>query len=98
MTNADQPQPLDRYVSFLGLDCDRKAERFVATLREALEHGETTDPFWTYFRAKLDGERGPAHDALYHVHCHINDLRDLLARAERPDLDELLEALEHDCC
>jgi uncharacterized membrane protein YgcG len=32
------------------------------------------------------------------LHCHINDLRDLLARAERPDLNELLEALEHDCC
>jgi hypothetical protein len=98
MTNADQPQPLDRYVSFIALDCDHKAERLVATLREALDQGETTDPFWTYFRAKLDGERGPAHDALYHVHCHINDLRDLLARAERPDLNELLEALEHDCC
>ncbi len=98
MTNPDTPQGLDRYVSFIGLDCDGKAERFAAALHAALADANAADPFWTYFRAKLEGDRGPSHDALYHIHCHLNDLRDLLERTGRGDLIELLEALEHECC
>jgi hypothetical protein len=98
MTHPHQPAALDRYVSFLGLDCDGKAERFAATLRETLPDGDAADPFWAYFRAKLDGQRGPSHDALYHIHCHLNDLRELLDRAGEPALIELLETLEHECC
>jgi hypothetical protein len=97
--NHPAPTPdLDRYVSFIGLDCDGKAERFVANLRECLPTGDDEDPFWTYFRAKLDGERGPAHDALYHIHSNLNPLREMLLRADQPQLIELLETLEHECC
>jgi hypothetical protein len=98
MTHLRQPSGLDRYISFIGLDCDGKAERFATALREALDTGADADPFWTYFRAKLDGERGPAHDALYHIHANLNPVRDMLLRAEREDLVELLETLEHECC
>ena len=98
MNEPDTPQGLDRYVSFIGLDCDGKAERFVAALREKLPDGDAADPFWTYFRAKLDGELGPSHDALYHIHCHLNDLRDLLGRAGEAELVPMLETLEHECC
>jgi hypothetical protein len=98
MTDSSLSADLDRYVSFIGLDCDGKAERFATALREALDGTDAVDPFWVYFRAKLDGERGPAHDALYHIHCHLNDLRDLLARADQPALIPLLETLEHECC
>jgi hypothetical protein len=98
MTHSHKPAGLDRYISFIGLDCDGKAERFAAAMREALDTGTDPDPFWTYFRAKLDGERGPAHDALYHIHANLNPVRDMLLRAEREDLVELLETLEHECC
>lgn len=98
MTDSPQTIGLDRYISFIGLDCDGKAERFTAAMREALETGADVDPFWAYFRAKLDGERGPAHDALYHIHANLNPVREMLLRAERPDLVELLETLEHECC
>jgi hypothetical protein len=102
MTQAQASVGLDRYVSFIGLDCDGKAERFVAALRESLGDGTHADPFWLYFRAKLDGERGPAHDALYHIHANLNPLRDMLDRAldgiDHATLIELLDALEHECC
>ena len=90
------PAP-DRYVTFIGLDCDAKAHAIVERLRACAAAGRE-DPFWTYFAGKLDGRRGPAHDELYHIHCHLNDLRDLLERWRDAELSDLLEALEVECC
>jgi hypothetical protein len=89
---------LDRYVSFIGLDCDAKAQALVGTLREAMGRPGRQDRFWDYFQAKLDGSKGAVHDELYLIHCHLNDLRDLLDRWGEPDLATLLETLEVECC
>ena len=62
----------DRYISFRDIDCDGNAERFVTALGTAMRAGERDDPFWSYFEAKLEGRNGPKHDALYHIHCHLN--------------------------
>ncbi|MCF7984562.1 MAG: N(2)-fixation sustaining protein CowN [Thiohalocapsa sp.] len=94
--SPSNPAP-DRYLTFVGLDCDRKASTIVERLRTAAANGRE-DPFWTYFAAKLDGDRGPAHDELYHIHSHLNDLRDLLERWQESDLADLLESIETECC
>ena len=98
MTESTTEPVTDRYLSFLGLDCDARARQLAEALRAAMSQGGREDPFWLYFAAKLDGAQGPAHDALYHIHCHLNDLRDLLERWEQPDLEILLETLELECC
>jgi N(2)-fixation sustaining protein CowN len=98
MTDTAPETPKDRYISFVGLDCDTKANRLVECLRLAMGRDGRQDPFWVYFAAKLDGTQGPAHDALYHIHSHLNDLRDMLDRWGETDLAILLEALELDCC
>jgi N(2)-fixation sustaining protein CowN len=96
---TENPSPFtDRYISFLGLDCDRRAERFVANLRDLMRDPDRQDPFWTYLAAKLNGESGPAHDELYHIHCHLNDIRDLLDRLETPELIAELDVIETECC
>ncbi|HYN77298.1 MAG TPA: N(2)-fixation sustaining protein CowN, partial [Lamprocystis sp. (in: g-proteobacteria)] len=82
----------------LGLDCDAKARQLADTLRAAMGRDDRSDAFWDYFAAKLNGTQGPAHDTLYHIHCHLNDLRDLLERWEEVDLAALLETLEIECC
>lgn len=98
MTDTSSETPKDRYISFIGLDCDAKARQIVAAMRQcALQNGRQ-DPFWDYFSAKLNGTRGPAHDELYHVHSNLNDLRDLLDRWGEADLALLLESLEIECC
>jgi N(2)-fixation sustaining protein CowN len=99
MTEPTDSPTLDRYVSFLGLDCDAKSQQFVDILRTAMARDGRQDPFWDYFAAKLDGTQGPTHhDALYHIHCHLNDLRDLLERWDEADLTPMLESLEIECC
>ena len=89
---------LDRYVSFIGLDCDAKARALVDTLRKAMGRPGRQDRFWAYFQDKLNGTQGAVHDELYLIHCHLNDLRDLLERWDEPDLATLLETLEVECC
>lgn len=98
MTDTNSGTPLDRYVSFVGLDCDTRARQLVEGLRHTMGRSGRADPFWDYFAAKLGGTRGPARDDLYHIHSHINDLRDLLERWGEADLAILLEALEVECC
>jgi N(2)-fixation sustaining protein CowN len=96
---AENPTPFsDRYISFLGLDCDHRARRFVAGLRDLMRDSDPVDPFWTYLAAKLDGQAGPAHDELYHIHCHLNDIRDLLDRLGSPELIAELDVIETECC
>lgn len=98
-TTSLNPVPsLDRYVSFIGLDCDAKAAALVAGLRAAMAARAEPDPFWVYFEAKLEGRRGPRHDALYQVHSNLNDLRALIERAAADGLVDLIEALELECC
>jgi hypothetical protein len=94
---ANEPTP-DRYVTFIGMDCDGKARQFIAGLRQSMDADGRDDPFWPYFAAKLDGTNGPAHDELYHIHCHLNDLRDLVDRWDESALGVLLENLETECC
>jgi hypothetical protein len=98
MTESTNGPVTDRYLSFIGLDCDAKARRMAEALRLAMTKDGRDDRFWDYFAAKLRGETGPAHDALYHIHCHLNDLRDMLERWDEPDLAGLLETLEVECC
>ncbi len=99
MTESTDSHSTDRYVSFLGLDCDTKAQQLVDTLRQAMIRDGRQDPFWEYFAAKLNGTQGPTHhDALYHIHCHLNDLRDLFERWDEADLTLMLESLEIECC
>ena len=98
MTDTSTDAPKDRYISFVGLDCDAKAQKIVEALRQSMARDGRHDPFWDYFSAKLDGKRGPAHDELYHVHANLNDLRDLLDRWGETDLALLLESLEIECC
>jgi hypothetical protein len=88
----------DRYVSFIGLDCDAKAAALVGGLCAAMTAPGRADPFWDYFAAKVDGRRGPRHDALYLIHCHLNDLRDLADRWGLAHMIELIDHLEVECC
>ena len=95
---AEVQERPDRYISFRDIDCDGNAERFVTALRSAMRAGERDDPFWSYFEAKLEGRNGPKHDALYHIHCNLNPLRELLERWEESELEAMLQALEVECC
>jgi N(2)-fixation sustaining protein CowN len=88
----------DRYVSFVGLDCNGQARRLIAMLQPYMDDPAKSNAFWQLFARKLAPVSGPRHDELFLVHAHINILRDQLElNADEPAL-RLLDQIEQECC
>ncbi|WP_119306110.1 N(2)-fixation sustaining protein CowN [Cohaesibacter haloalkalitolerans] len=91
----------DRYVSFIGIECDRNAERIVEYI-ERLAHGPAKDnAYWQAFLTKIEKSRSgdtATGDALFLVHSHINLIRDLFEDYEDEEAAALLEKVEIECC
>lgn len=92
-----QTEP-DRYVSFVGLDCDGKARRMVAMLRPYMDDPAKSNAFWQLFAKKLNPQSGPRHDELFLIHAHLNTLRDQLEAADDIAALVLLDQIEVECC
>jgi hypothetical protein len=88
----------DRYVSFVGLDCNGQAKRLVAMLQTYMQDTEKQNAFWLLFAKKLAPESGPRHDELFLIHAHINILRDQLEIHQDSAALALLDQIEHECC
>lgn len=88
----------DRYVSFIGIDCDGNAARVMALI----EHYAATDThasaFWDYFLAKRQPKSGPKPDDLFLIHTNINQIYDLFEAAEDEEALARLSWLEVNCC
>jgi hypothetical protein len=88
----------DRYVSFVGLDCDGQAKRLIALLGPYMDDPAKGNAFWTLFAHKLNPASGPKHDALFLIHAHINILRDQLEAHQDEAALSLLDQIEQECC
>lgn len=88
----------DRYVSFLGLDCDGQARRLVAMLSPYMDDPAKTNAFWQLFARKLQPVSGPKHDELFLIHAHLNILREQLEQHDDIEALLLLDKIEHECC
>ena len=94
----DSAATRDRYVSFLGLDCDGQAKRFFSLLRKYIDSPELSNPFWQLLASKLAPTHGPRHDELFLIHAHINTLRDQLEQHDDYEALALLDQIESECC
>ena len=94
----DEAASPDRYISFIGLDCDAKAARLMAILRRHIDDPAHSNAFWEYFKKKAAGGSGPRPDDLFLVHCHLNQMRELLEECEDAEGLELLDRIEQECC
>ena len=88
----------DRYVSFIGLDCNGQARKLIGLLRPYMDDPDQTNAFWQLFARKLNPETGPRHDELFLIHAHLNTLRDQLEMVGNQTALELLEQIEVECC
>lgn len=88
----------DRYVSFIGLDCNGQARRLISMIEPYMNDPAYDNAFWRLFAKKLKPESGPKHDELFLIHAHINILRDQLEAIVDEQALKLLEQIEHECC
>jgi len=88
----------DRYVSFVGIDCDKKAEVIMSMIDKHLAYPERKNKFWDYFEEKRSGVKGPKYDALYMIHSSINQVRELFETWHDTEALALLDRIEEECC
>ena len=88
----------DRYTSFIGLDCNGQAQRFIALLRRHIDDPDKTNAFWEQFKQKLNPVSGPKYDELYLIHASINVIREYLEQLDDQEALALLAQIEEECC
>lgn len=88
----------DRYISFLGLDCDGRATRVMACIDRLLANPANGNKFWDYFMKKRNPPSGPQPDDLLLIHSSINQVRELFETCEDEEALTLLADLEETCC
>ncbi|WP_316858373.1 N(2)-fixation sustaining protein CowN [uncultured Cohaesibacter sp.] len=98
MENGQVP---DRYVSFVGIECDRNAERIVEFIERLATGAAKENAYWQQFLTKIEKSRAgdvKTGDALFLVHSHINLIRDLFEEYDDKEAMALLEKVEIECC
>lgn len=88
----------DRYVSFIGMDCDAKAEHLMEHINRHIDDPEKTNVFWEYFKKKAAGGSGPKPDALFLIHSNLNQIRELFEEHADSTALELLDQIEEEFC
>jgi hypothetical protein len=94
----------DRYITFKGIDGDGNSRRLLTLLRRYIDNPASTNPFWEYFKKKLDlvdsaeAKRDRTVDELLLVHAYINNIRELLEEHNDLEALALLEQVEVESC
>ena len=88
----------DRYVSFLGIDCDMKARKVMERIDFHIASPERNNAFWDYFGQKRSGLRGPKSDDLFLIHSSIHQVRELFETWKDEEGVQMLDQLEVECC
>lgn len=88
----------DRYVTFIGINCDVNADTLIQKLEMHLsaEHGEAN--WHTYFRQKRAQQAKMQHDNLYFIGSQMNNLYAYFEQCEDKDALALLWQIEQECC
>jgi len=88
----------DRYISFIGLDCDLKAAGLMAHIRRYIDDPQHSNAFWEYFKKKAAGGSGPRPDDLFLIHSNLNQIRELFEQKQDKEALSLLDSIEEECC
>lgn len=96
--DPDKQARPDRYVSFIGLDCDIKAAGLMALIRRYIDDPQHSNAFWEYFKKKAAGGSGPRPDDLFLIHSNLNQIRELFEQKNDSEALKLLDSIEEECC
>ncbi|WP_114417924.1 N(2)-fixation sustaining protein CowN [Marinospirillum perlucidum] len=88
----------DRYVSFCGIDCDRKADELIGRLQEHLPQLPEGDNWKFYFKQKFEQQEKMQYDNLFYIGCQTNTLYEFFEYVQDKDGLALLAQIEEECC
>ena len=88
----------DRYVSFIGLDCDTNAVALVERIQQLISRSSTDQRWCDYFTGKLEEKARMGVDDLFFVGSQLNNIYALMEACGDEEGDELLYQIEQECC
>lgn len=94
----DQQEEHDRYVSFCGIDCDRRADALIERLRSRLDEQPEGSLWRKYFEQKFEQQAKLDHDNLFYVGAQLNTLYSFFDEIGDKIAREMLWKLELECC
>lgn len=93
-----QMSDTDRYITFIGLQCDEKADRFIAMLDGHIEAGDGDERWQAYFKQKRTQQIKMEQDNLQFIGSQMNNLYSYMDDCEDESALALLWKLEQECC
>lgn len=89
---------IDRYISFSGIDCDRRAQQLIALIHQHIAALGEASQWSGYFVTKLAESQQRGQDELHFIGSQVNALRELFLLCCDQEAMALLDALEEECC
>ncbi|ALG68841.1 N(2)-fixation sustaining protein CowN [Beggiatoa leptomitoformis] len=88
----------DRYVSFIGISCDEKADSLINLLEKHVDTGNGDKQWHLYFKQKREQQARMQQDNLHFIGSQMNNLYAYLEQCADEDALKLLWQLEQECC
>ena len=88
-------QQIDRYISFKGIEWERKTKAVIAKLQVHMD--QANSPFWPYFQRQRSWAHNQGMDDLRVLHNFLPTLREILEDIKDFETLSLLEELEETC-
>lgn len=90
--------PEDRYVSFVGIDCDANAEQLMLMLDNNIKAAKGETQWHLYFTKKREQQAQLKHDSLNFIGHQTNTLYEYFTSCNDKAALELLYKIEQQCC
>lgn len=94
-------ETIDRYVSFMNIDCYQHATEVIDAIIEVTEDERYTNRFWEAFKAKIPQSYHDKHSdekVLYHVCSSVFYIEELFEESNHTVGLELMLNCEYQCC
>ena len=94
-------QSVDRYVSFMNIDCYRHASDVIDCVLEAIADERYCNPFWERFKGKIPScyYTGESDEKVLYLVCSsVFYVEELFEESEHTRGLELLKNCEYQCC
>ncbi len=95
---SENNQPVDRYTSFFGINCDLNADRLISMLNKNLSNDLGEKQWQTYFRQKRQQQVKLQQDNLNFIGNQTNTLYEYFMLCDDQAALALLYEIEQTCC
>lgn len=100
MENA-QNEPVDRYVTFMNIDCYKHASDVIDSILEVTKEEKNSNRYWEVFKQNIPQsyfDKNSDEKVLYYVCSAVFYIEELFEKCDHTKGLDLLKNCEYQCC